>query len=94
MSKQHTPYRFDHEWFQIVDSKNNVIADYVNEDKAELILKAVNNHDRLVEALEETSKALRSLSVLAIDDCANPSDADKAYKQYEKAKQLLTELKS
>lgn len=80
MRKQHTPYKFNPEWFDLTDSKGNRIASDLSIEVAEFIVKACNNHDRLVEAMEELVNA-------PIDASGNHFDA------WSKATELLAELK-
>lgn len=54
MSKETlTPWRYYPQFSEIVDRHGCRVALVGNEQKASLILNAVNNHDRLVEALEK-----------------------------------------
>lgn len=64
------------------------------EANAKFIVKACNSHDGLVEALEETVRQLHLMAVLSNDDNVYRGDIDNSNMTCERAKKLLTELKS
>ena len=98
MSKQHTPWKGikTHPKLDtiIIDSNGWDVCHVESAEAAKLIVKACNNHDRLVEALEVTNKALQKITLLTRRDEASLTDLKEAMYQYREIKQLLTELKS
>lgn len=83
MSKEkHTPLQVGRVYKNVVfDNKGNIIADCNSPQMAEIIIKSVNNHCRLVEALEK-------LVETTFDNSCQHFNA------HREAKQLLTELKA
>lgn len=85
--KEHTPtpWRLGGISGRMVESKGNTgfIADVDLKANAELIIKAVNNHNRLVEELTHVVKALETVSSFG---ATTPI--------IDHAKQLLAELKT
>ena len=81
MSKeQHTPLKVgNHFKSAVLNSENKMIADCKTPEIAKLIVKACNNHDRLVEALEWIT---------------NSEDHNDLHNAIDKSIELLTELKS
>ena len=105
MSKQHTPTLaiFIHESIMDIRVQNvkNDNKDAVDKLLYDLDLKVgerldqiVSNHDRLVEALKETSRQLKLMAVLSNDDNVYRGDIDNSNITCERAEQLLTELKA
>lgn len=79
---ENAPYQYKLEWYEILDSKGYRVATGVDLKRADFIIKAVNNHDRLVEELTHVVKALETVSSFG---ATTPI--------IEHAKQLLTEIK-
>lgn len=73
---------------------NEIIADRLSKEDAEFIVKACNNHDRLVKALERSNKELQKIVRLAWDNDYLQTDLDKALNQTREVNKLLAELKS
>lgn len=93
-TKQHTPtpwMKVSHEddEFIVVQKETykphfyNPVTEYMTEQNADFIVKACNNHDRLVEALDNL--------VSYMTEFVDVPESDIVFNE---AKQLLTELKS
>lgn len=72
-NKEHTPWKYEYdndtgssdesfrEFHTIVDANGDSVGECHSEEKAALIVRAVNNHESLVKALEDSKEALLTL---------------------------------